>query len=269
LFEGCEHEARTDHSGADEEVAMQQLGAMERLRLHYDSKYASADWRTVKPIPVMRNPVYRTENLVAIAARLSGGSYLEIGAGNGETILSLLDYYEHLVGTELSPVRARQLQLLFAQNPKVEILVNNVEQGGLPFPDSTFDAVAIVAVIEHTVEPIGVMREIHRVLKPGGRAIVDTPNIAKWTRRLKLLAGYFPSTASLREGLINYDLKNPTELHDEGHLHYFTFRSFSRIACERAGFERVEFRGYGKTLLHRVWPEMFSELCVVLHKRVS
>lgn len=245
---------------------MQQLGTPERLRLHYDSKYARADWRIVKPIPVVKNPIHRTENSVAIAARLSGGSYLEIGAGEGATLLSLLDHYDRLVGTDLSPVRARQMQLLFARNPKVEVFVNNVEQGGLPFPDSTFDTVAIVAVIEHTVEPIGVMREIHRVLKPGGRAIIDTPNIAKWTRRLKLLAGYFPSTASLQEGLINYDLKSPTDLHDEGHLHYFTFRSLSRIARERAGFERVESCGYGKTFLHRFWPEMFSEICVVLHK---
>jgi SAM-dependent methyltransferase len=194
---------------------------------------------------------------------------LEIGAGDGATMLSLLDYYVRLVGTELSPIRARQMQLLFAENPKVEILVNNIEQDGLPFPDSTFDTVAIVAVIAHTIEPIGVMREIYRVLKPGGRAIVDTPNIAKWTRRLKLVAGYFPSTASLQEGLIHYDLKTPTDLHDEGHLHYFTFRSFGRIACERVGFERVELCGYGKTLLHRLWPEMFSELCVLLHKQAS
>jgi SAM-dependent methyltransferase len=248
---------------------MQQLGTAERLRLHYDSKYAGTDWRIVKPIPIVKNPVVRTESLVAIAARFRGGSYLEIGAGEGGALLSLLDCYERLVGTDLSPVRARQMQLLFAQNPKVEILINNVEQGGLPFPDSSFDTAAMVAVIEHMVEPIGVMREIHRVLKPGGRAIIDTPNIAKWTRRLKLLAGYFPSTASLQEGLLNYDLKTPTDLHDEGHLHYFTFRSLSRIACERAGFERVESCGYGKTLLHRFWPEMFSEICVVLHKRAS
>jgi SAM-dependent methyltransferase len=246
---------------------MQQVETMERLRRHYDSKYATTSCHIVKPISILKKPVNRAENLVSIAAQFRGGSYLEIGAGGGGTLLSLLDCYDRLVGTELSPVRAVQMQSLFACIPKVEIFVNNVEQEGLPFPDCTFDTVAMIAVIEHTVEPIGVMHEIRRVLKPGGRAIIDTPNIAKWTRRLKLLAGYFPSTASLQEGLINYDLRSPTDLHDEGHLHYFTFRSLSRIARERVGFEHVSIHGYGGTPLHRIWPTLFSEVCIVLHKK--
>jgi hypothetical protein len=55
---------------------MEQQGTTKRLRLHYDSKYASADWRAVKPIPVVKYPTLRTENLVAIAARLKGGYLL-------------------------------------------------------------------------------------------------------------------------------------------------------------------------------------------------
>ncbi len=121
-------------------------------------------------------------------------------------------------------------------------------------------------VIEHFIDPIGALRELHRVLKRGGRLIVLTPNIAKWTRRLKLMAGYFPSTASLQEGLVCYDGHTPTDLHDEGHLHYFTYRSLSRLSIERAGFSRAENRGYGTLILGKLWPQMFSDLCTVLHK---
>src|SRR2546430_15076168 len=119
---------------------------------------------TLFPYPTLfrslrKHPAIRTENAVAIAAQFSGGSYLEIGAGEGSTLLSLLDHYDRLVATDLSPVRARRMQLLFARTPKVGVLVNNVEQEALPFADSTFDTVAMIAVIEHTVEPIGVLRE--------------------------------------------------------------------------------------------------------------
>lgn len=136
---------------------------------------------------------------VHLAARYAGGGYLEIGVGDGGTILTLMDKYDRLVGTHLSAVRVRLLQLLFETNSKVQILQNNLEVDGPLFKEES-DTAAMVDVIEHIVDPIGALREIHRVLKPNGRLIVHTPNIAKWTRRVKLLAGYFPSTASRREG---------------------------------------------------------------------
>lgn len=237
-----------------------------RLHAHYDTKYAGSDFTSIQATPLVKRPVDRLQAAVLLASRNHGGSYLEIGAGNGSTLLALQDKYKRLVGTELSAVRTRELRSLFKESPNVEILHNNLEEEGIPFRDAEFDTVSMIAVLEHLFDPIGALKECRRVLKPGGQLIVDTPNIAKWTRRIKLLFGYFPSTASLREGLLCYDKLTPTDLHDEGHLHYFTHRSLRRLALERAGFRRAESFGYGKTILGKLWPGMFSEISMVFYK---
>ena len=45
----------------------------------------------------------------------------------------------------------------------------------LGFPDNYFDYVTMLAVIEHISDPGALLRDIHRVLKPGGRLVLTTP----------------------------------------------------------------------------------------------
>jgi SAM-dependent methyltransferase len=60
-----------------------------------------------------------------------------------------------------------------------------------PFPDATFDAALFLDVIEHLDERQPVLREIRRVLKPGGRLLVSGPNRgSRWRERLRR-AGLF------------------------------------------------------------------------------
>jgi SAM-dependent methyltransferase len=60
-----------------------------------------------------------------------------------------------------------------------------------PFPDGAFDAALFLDVIEHLVPRAAVLREIHRVLAPGGRLLVSGPNRdTAWRRRLRT-AGLF------------------------------------------------------------------------------
>ncbi|KAG7358902.1 type 11 methyltransferase [Nitzschia inconspicua] len=73
----------------------------------------------------------------------------------------------------------------------------------LPYPDSSFDVVTCVVSIDYLIEPIQVLKEVHRVLRPGGKVIVSQSNrcfpskaIAMWLQmndrqHLELINGYF------------------------------------------------------------------------------
>lgn len=56
----------------------------------------------------------------------------------------------------------------------------DVEAQPLPYPDGAFDTVLLCEVIEHLVaDPVFTLTEVHRVLAPGGRLLLTTPNVAR------------------------------------------------------------------------------------------
>ena len=65
----------------------------------------------------------------------------------------------------------------------------NLDEQTLPYPDSSFDVVVFSEVIEHlTASPLHALREMARVLRPGGRLIVSTPNQHYLKSRMRTLA---------------------------------------------------------------------------------
>ncbi|HUI25022.1 MAG TPA: methyltransferase domain-containing protein [Candidatus Kryptonia bacterium] len=92
-----------------------------------------------------------------------------------------------------------------ARNPRLsDFVVHDLNAGPeLPFPDATFDAVVNAVSVQYLTRPVDVYAAVHRVLKPGGRAIValshrcfPTKSIAAWhvlpaDDRLRLVASYF------------------------------------------------------------------------------
>jgi len=69
---------------------------------------------------------------------------------------------------------------------------------GLPTDCGSYDLVCCCEGLEHVGNPLLLLREFHRVLQPGGRLIVTTPNVWFPQARLQyLLRGFFPSFPSL------------------------------------------------------------------------
>lgn len=74
--------------------------------------------------------------------------------------------------------------------------------GGLPFGDASFDVVFSIEGIEHLEDRHRYVRELHRILKPGGTLILTTPNIVSVRSRVRFFGSgfYHRDGRPLREG---------------------------------------------------------------------
>ena len=99
---------------------------------------------------------------------------LEIGSGTG-TLLSRLHGQGYRVqGVELSTALIAESHRWYGELP-----VRHVPGTALPFSDQQFDIVMSFDVFEHIPDSDAHLREVRRVLAPGGRYLLQTPN--KWS----------------------------------------------------------------------------------------
>jgi ubiquinone/menaquinone biosynthesis C-methylase UbiE len=120
------------------------------------------------------------------------GSVLEIGGGTGANLPFYEGEVESLVVTEPEPAMLRRLQRKAReQAPLAKILRAPAED--LPFEDSSFDTVVSTLVLCGVDDQQRALREIRRVLKPGGRLLFlehvrsDDPKFARFQDRINWL----------------------------------------------------------------------------------
>lgn len=155
---------------------------------------------------VTDNYVFQRSKLAYVeAAKRVSGRVLEIGTGTGYGVEFIAPHAERYV--TLDKCRSEELPEMPSNVEFVQCAVPP-----LPFEDESFDCVVSFQVIEHIRRDKEFVREVYRVLKPGGRFIVSTPNrpmsltrnpwhVREYTaEEFKALLSIFPSVEALGVG---------------------------------------------------------------------
>lgn len=127
------------------------------------------------------------------------GAALELGVTKTfQYILSEIVGFETVYGTVFrgeaeQPITRQFSQAVGGKDITSTFLTVNFEDEPIPLPNESLDLVLCCEVIEHMdVDPMYLMAEINRVLRPGGTLLMTTPNSASSQNVWKILNGYRP-----------------------------------------------------------------------------
>ena len=98
------------------------------------------------------------------------GRLLDVGCGNGEYLDKMRRFDWDVMGVEPDKKAVSVAQEKFS----LDIFKGSLEEA--KFPDGYFDAITMNHVLEHASEPIRLLKECRRILKPRGKLVVITPN---------------------------------------------------------------------------------------------
>lgn len=140
-----------------------------------------------------------------LAARGAGGVLADVGCGGGDLWRALAGPFRSCIG--IDAVRYEGLP------PDVAFHAADLDAARLPLPDGSVDAAAAVEVIEHLENPRAFVRELARIVRPGGWVVVTTPNqlsaLSLLTLALKGRFSAFQDSAypAHRTALLEIDLR--------------------------------------------------------------
>lgn len=148
--------------------------------------------------------------------RVTGKRLLEIGPGSGAVMARLGRLGSEVQGLDMSPAVARQIERRWGLQVTVGTLAEHVRTVG----QKTYDMVVMRHVLEHFTDPYEALKDMHALLKPGGRLYVAVPNMGSWHSRFRGWPGYEPY-----------------------HVQYFGKQSLA-VLLRRSGFQPVRMASY-------------------------
>lgn len=193
------------------------------------------------------------ERAAALVAQWPRGRILEAGAGSGAFALRLKQLGFAVEACDATPEIFHATDIPFH---RADI------SRSLPFADASFDGVTCLETIEHLEDQFTFARECARVLVPGGRLLITTPNILGLAARWQYFwTGFFP----LAPRPVNEHQTAP--VHDHIHLvSYYELRYILRragLVIESVGTDRLRRHA---AIHFWAWPKLWLETRLALRR---
>ena len=181
---------------------------------------------------------YRFDKLRYLPRVIDFGSYagrtvLEIGCGIGTDLVRFARGGARTVGVDLSDTAvglARQNFLVHGLEPRRLLVADGAR---LPFSSASVDVVYAHGLLQYAAAPLEIVREAHRVLRPGGEAIFMVYNRISWLMALSAL------------------MKVPLEHADAPGLTFYSIAEFRRLLAPFADVRIVPERFPVTSRLHK------------------
>jgi len=170
-----------------------------------------------------------------------GGKLLEIGCAAGFLLRAARDRGFDALGVEMSEWASGVARDQYG----LDVRTGKLEDIGLA--DDTFDVVVLADVIEHLTDPRRTLREIGRVLKPGGRLLLLTPDAGSVVARIAGARWW---------GLL------------DDHYFYFSRDNLKRF-LEGEGFEVVTITAHGRKFPLAHWLSKVDQYSPSVHRAIA
>ena len=159
------------------------LPSPDTLRALYDTGYyagpAAARFRSRAAESVVR--FFRWRRAAMLRRRMHdvrGRRILDVGCGRGDTLAWLQRWGADVYGTQVSTTAAQVAREHVGHD---RIFVGDLADAG--YPDASFDCVTLWHVLEHVPDPLALLKEVRRILRPDGFVYIEVPNAGGWAAR--------------------------------------------------------------------------------------
>ncbi len=192
------------------------------------------------PVHATRSTIRKLNAVIPLFDPNSGGAFLDIACHDGEKTIALRRYLdaEFTVGVDFEGQALTE-----AERKGIPVVAFDLNQkASIPFADASFDCIHAGEIIEHLFSPDLLLKEITRLLKPSGYAVITTPNLASWRNRIALLLGWQPFDTEVSSIFIVGNPRAPRGIMS-GHIRVFTWKALSELV-DLYGLRIQKLQGY-------------------------
>ncbi len=153
------------------ELEQDRLRLTERLKQHSDDakKFfdnAAQQWGELRE--TMYGPTFGTQALLALLP--SGWTVADLGCGTGALAFELSRHVRRVIGVDNTPAMLDAAKQRTKDRNNIDLRQGDLES--LPMEDGECDAAMLVLVLTYLTEPESALREMARVIRPGGKAVL-------------------------------------------------------------------------------------------------